>query len=329
MSEDDEVPIDLPSFDERTTRAAVRRAILRTALTAAAGILALLVVAGLASGLWSARSDERLRFVMGRAYQSANPGYLVTFASGPRSRLDFGTDLKGAAQALEPGGFSNVATAITVQQNFYGRVTKQTILPPTHIDELFCCVGRSDKDRAAELLKTLPEGVAFSALVELKTPLDETTFTTFRHRLGICGRNIADALGRFQDSVARETKEISGCGSARENSQTAVLAAMVLSPTPQDRANRLETDVDGAHRLTWPDFSLIEFNRWASALRKSDEPNIRKLLLPKVDEIKRRAREGKVYGFIVTGLRPERLRALLNALELGDITIADVALAIA
>lgn len=327
MTDDDDVTIDLPSFDERATRSAMRRAVLRTALTAAIGLLALLMVAASASGLWSARGQKRLRFIMGRAYQAANPGYLVEFAPGPRSRLDFGTDLRGGAQALEPGGFAYVSTAVTVRQSFYGRVTEQTILPTTHIDELFCCVRRSDKDTAPKLLQTLPTGIEFSALVELKTPLEERTFTMFRHRLGICGRNISDALAYFREAETRQAQEINGCGSSRQNAQTAVLAAMVLSPTSRERA-KVQESVDGSHRITWPDYSLVEFDRWASALRGSDEPNIRKLLLPGVDEIKRTAREGKIYGFVVTGLRPEPLRALLKAPELADITFADVALAI-
>jgi len=329
MSQDEEqMAIDLPPFDEGATRRAVRRAVVRTAITAIGGLLVLLIVASIGSDLWSARTKDRLRFIMGRAYQAANPGYLINFSSGPRSRWDFGTDLNGNAQALEPSGFSNASTNITLRQSFYGRITQQTILTPTHIDELFCCVGRSDKLQAPRLLRELPAAVEFSALVELKTPLDETTFTAFRHRIGICGRDDIDTFANIQEAEARHIRETNACGGNSE-SQTAELAAMILSPTQQVRlAENPGKSLDGAHRLTWPDFSLVEFDRWATALRASDEANMRKLLLPGVEEIKRRARDGKIYGFIVTGLRPDRLSALLKAPEFGDVTIADVALSI-
>lgn len=330
MDNDNTLNLDLPSFDQGATRAAVRRAIIRTAFTATVALLALMLVLTLASAGWSVRTSERARFILGRAYQSANPGYLINFSSGPRSRLDFGTDVRGGAQALEPGGFSNVATPITVRLTFYGRISEYTVLPITEIDALFCCIGRSDKSRAATLLKSLPAGVELSARVELKEPLDEAAFSSFRHKLGICGTNTS--LENVADPFAAERRyaaEANACESAREGAETAVLRSLVLSPTPQDRSHKLETDADGAHRITWPDFSLVEFNRWASALRRADEPNIRRMLLPTVDEIKRRAREAKIYAFVVTGLRPERLQALLKAPEFGDITIADVALAIA
>src|SRR5688572_30000878 len=138
MSMNEELPnIDLPAFDERSTRWAVRRAILRTAATAVVGVLVVLAVLGVASTAWSARGKDRMLFIMGRAYQAANPGYLVNFYGPGHSRLDFGTEMEGSAQALEPGGFSSSGLTVTVSQRFYGHIAGHTGLTKTHIDELF------------------------------------------------------------------------------------------------------------------------------------------------------------------------------------------------
>jgi hypothetical protein len=339
MNDDDGLPpaddavFDLPVFDEKTTRRTVRRATRRTAFLAALTILvAVLAVRG-ASLAWNRRSADRFELVMARAYEIANPGYLV-FVHNSDARFDFGSELVGTAQAWQPDGFSTSGTQFHIRRNVFGRVTTTTFLPPTRLDNPLHDL-RNNRDPSA--VEDLPRATVMRALIELKAPMDETAFTRFRRGLRVCALNRQDSsdFGSLtheefqarQSALARyESDEAKICGSNPSSGRTGVLVSMMVSPSPHYSHFVEKSSGDGSHRITWPWPTLDRFKDWATQLRASDEPNLKALLLPDVDEFKRRAADGKIYGFIVTRLRPEVLQQLLARPEVGEIYIGEVGL---
>ena len=73
-------PLDVPRFDERAARLAVWRGIVRTALVAAAWLLAGLVLLQLVTALWQRGGDrdDRFELVVGQGLAVANPDYSVS-----------------------------------------------------------------------------------------------------------------------------------------------------------------------------------------------------------------------------------------------------------
>lgn len=323
----EEPSFEMPAFDERAMRRAARRALRRTAFRVVIMLLAAVFVLRWTSYAWDARSSSRFKLVMGHAFEVANPGYRIGLHSGSDARFDFSADLIGSAQAWEPQGISSVDATFIIRRDLRGRISRMTNLPETPLSEVFCCDRRDLKQTGGvSLIGDLPRASVLSAAVELKQPMDEATFTAFRRRLSVCAPSRNDPLApddHFEVEARFEMEEENTCGVQTE--RTAQLVSMLVSPTSHYRAF-VERLPSGPGRLSWPWPTLEQFNAWARVLRDSDGPNLKQLSLPRVAEIKKRAADGKIYGFVATRLRPERLRALLEEPLIGEIYVAEVGL---
>ena len=70
--------------------------------------------------------------------------------------------------------------------------------------------------------------------------------------------------------------------------------------------------------LVWPNSSLSQFQRWASALRSGDDRNLGALFLPKSNVFQRIAAHPKVSGFVLNQVPTSSNHGALSVATLLD-----------
>jgi hypothetical protein len=317
VTERSEHGFELPEFNERAARRAVRRGILRTAFSAVLLAFLALIVLGVASHFWQRHGDreERFQAVAGLGFLVANPGW----EGDPSGCCN--SDLTSLELFLDiwPQGASPTGerTRAWLRLNLLGRVEQDSIpvLPETPADEALSR-GSPDKEATRELLAELPEPVRAMAIVELAEPMGASEFA---------------ALLRAHDVPSGEPE--------LHNSPPVFLQ----DPYPPVNDDAAVTDQGYVVKLAWPNpwiassasgtedrrvplaDPLTQFTAWAGMLRDGDNGNLERLNLPPADYIKGLAGNPQVHGFLLKRATVDRLQGLLDDPRIRSVNVADVA----
>jgi hypothetical protein len=302
---------ELPEFDERAARRAIRRGIIRTAFSALLLAFVALICLEIVSHFWQTRGDreERFQAVAGLGFLVANPGW-----QGEPSGC-CNSDLTSIELALDiwPQGASPTGerTRAWLRLNLLGRVEIDSIpvLPDTAVDEALSR-GSASKEATRELLSQLPEPVRALAIVELAEPMDAPEFAEFLQAHGVPSGEpelnnsppvFLEAPYGFDPGLGHVTR--------------------LSWPNPQ-----IARDATGIEEARLPQADpLTQFQSWADMLRDDDDGNLERLSLPPADYIKRLAEDPSVHGFLLERATIERLERLLDDPKVRSVNVADVA----
>ncbi|MFI6320461.1 hypothetical protein ACIBG8_23205 [Nonomuraea sp. NPDC050556] len=275
----------IPDFDPKKTRRAVRRGVLRTALTSA---LALAVVAVMLIGglrLLQTRGDreERMEKVLGTALQIAKPAYHLDIEPccdvGPLSM-----SLRVSAQPIRAIGAFNVGGGSTyeVRQNFFGRVEELpwAQLGNTDLTTMLANVGGTlqRRENIRKVLARLPQDMNALAVVELAQPMADQAFRDFLVQAGTGAERVAYEVRTGSVPITWDFLE--------------------------------ETALSG-------------FRAWVGELQDHDEPNLRRFDLD-LARLRKAAKDGLAYAF-VTDENVADLRKLIEDPRVRTVRLADLA----
>lgn len=304
---------DLPTFDERAAQRAIRRGVIRTALSAIALLILGYYVLWGAASVWQSHGDRKERFpiVAGLGFLVANPGY-NGYPSGccneDVTSIELFLDVAPrAASQLTP------TTRAWLRLNILGRLVIDSIprLPGAPVDLGLRGQNRPDKAHTRTVLGDLPRRMVATAIIEETKPATASAFKRLLRR----------------DGVAPQP----GPGFA--------FPPVVLEPLydPLRLAGRVSDEP-----LVWPDTqtvgglgwggrhlpradSVTQFKRWAAMLRQGDDRNLGRLGLPSSQQIKSVASRAKIHGFILEKASLKTLRLLLADPAVRSVKIVDVA----
>lgn len=304
---------DLPTFDERAAQRAIRRGVIRTAVSA----LGILIVGyyALYAGAYVLQShgDRKQRFpiVAGLGFLVAHPGY-KGYPSGccneDLTSIELFLDVAPrTASQLTP------TTRAWLRLNILGRLVIDSIptLPVTPVDFGLKGQVRPDKAQTRTVLGDLPRGMVATAIIEETKP---TTASAFKRLLR-------------RDGVARQP----GVGFT--------YPPVILEPLYD--FSRLAGQLS-YEPFVWPDTEtaglpgwggkhlpradpVTQFKRWATMLRQSDDRNLGRLGLPSSQQIKTVASQAEIHGFILEKASLKTLRLLLADPAVRSVKIVDVA----
>ena len=277
-------------FDERATRRAVRRGVVRTAFTAVVWVALTLTGLSIVSSIWQTRGDREEHFanVVRHGFVAARPGFE---GAGPASCCNAGL------RSLEAGLSVDPKTAGPLEQSLFlwfeldlrGRLGHEVFsdLPPTGVD-----AAHESLEPPAGALDELPNGVVATAVVELARPLDVASF----HRLLARG-----GIGRF------DTRNV------------AVYLQQRQPSSPRTFGGWYD------ERVSWPNPAIAGFQAWVKTLRASDDEVLDRLGLPPVGELRRIAETPRIHGFVLDQATPARLRAFEADSAVESVAVGDVA----
>lgn len=263
---------DLAAFDSRSTRRAIRRGLVRTALYA----VLLLLVGWLVLALVSAHVAEvggprsHFVYVMDGAVQLANLDYAISnlgsATSGLTANLTYTATLQPRAVGLGPA-----PTTVQTHRNVLGHLDLRFRRPPQTPLYQTLVSPPPNKDATRAVLANLPGALTATVVVRFAKPLDSVGFTRFAQAHGL-----ALVAMPIPHHVPSEP------------------TALIVSPPT--RAG------DQTQVLVWPNSSLLQFRAWASALRSRDDQNLRALSLPKSSVFQRLAARPKVYSLVLNSV---------------------------
>ncbi|MDX6413004.1 MAG: hypothetical protein QOH23_414 [Gaiellaceae bacterium] len=281
-------------FDERATRRAVRRGVIRTAFVAVVWVVAASIFLTIASGLWQSRGDRRDHFaeVAGYGFFAAHPGFRWT---GRGSCCN--TDLRWSELllTLDPKVASPIAqtSELKLRLDLRGRLRDppyQVSLPKTGLDAVS---SSPDKASLRKRLDALPASVVATAIVELRRPLDVST--------------VYELLARHQI-----TYPDSGGVAVYLQSMNATI---VRGPSG--------TFAD--ERVSWPNPAVAGFQSWVKHLHGSDNNVLDGVGLPSVSVLRHIAERPKIYGFVLDHAPPRRLIQFLADPRVSMVRVGDAA----
>jgi len=276
-------------FDERETRRAVRRGVIRTAFVAVVWVVAVSLLLTIVSGLWQTRGDRRDHFaeVAGYGFFAAHPGFRWTGRGACCN-----TDLRWSELllTLDPKVASPLAqtSKLKLRLDLRGRLRDppyQVSLPKTGLD---AASFSPDKASLRQTLDSLPASVVATAIVELRRPLDVSSAYELlaRHHIG----GVAVYLQSMDATITGST-----------------------SGTFADE------------RVSWPNPAVAGFQSWVKRLRESDNQVLDGVGLPSVSVLRRIAERPKIYGFVLDQAPPRRLLQFLADPRVSMVRVGDVA----
>jgi hypothetical protein len=299
-----EESFELPSFDERAARRAIRRGVVRTAVTGVllvfAGWLILTIVSFYVQRIGD--REERFQSVYGLGFLVAHPdwrGEPSGCCNTDLTSIELALDVQ--PQTPEP---LSPTTKAWLRLNILGRLVIDSIpiLPETPIEHAISG-GRPGKDETRALLDDLPEPMRASAVVETMTPLGADEVTELLQRTGSWPGSFPPVYLESLYSPPREFPP-----------------SKLGWPNPSIASS--EAWGDSHLELADP---LTQFKAWAAMLNDGDDRNLDRLGLPPAEEIKKLAVDPKVHGFILPKASLEELRALLDDPAVRSVNVADVA----
>jgi hypothetical protein len=284
-------------FDERATRRAVRRGVIRTAFAAVVWVVAASILLTIASWVWQARDGRRDHFgeVAGYGFFAAHPGFRW---SGPGSCCNVDLRSLELLLTLDPKVASSLSQSseLKLRLDLRGRLKDppyQTRLPKTGID----VASSSPPARLRKALASLPSSVVATAIVELRRPLDVSAVYAL----------LADHGITYPDSER---------------------VSIYLQPRDVQITGNL-TDSFADERVSWPNPAVAGFQAWVKRLHRSDNPVLDGLGLPPVDVLRRIAEQPKIYGFVLDQASPSQLLRFLVEPDVSTIRVGDIAYNIA
>lgn len=192
-----EPDLEIPEFDLKRTRGAVRRGILRTAVVTLGALLVLVLLATVGSHAIQTRGDreERMLSVLGTAIQLANPGYRFHTIGPCCETTPFTLSFEVTAMPLRADGGFSAPPAVAgrtdrVVQDFFGRVRAFPLGYYTETSLTYALydlgTGNPAKDTARKVLQRLPDDLNALAVVEFAAPLTPEQLTAFAKRYDGC-----------------------------------------------------------------------------------------------------------------------------------------------
>ena len=179
---------------------------------------------------------------------------------------------------------------VRITMNAFGQVDTGLAWPLKAPYDTALEAGPPEPKATAALLDRLPPGMVAVAIIELREPMDESAFTTWRHR--------------YEQPIVD-------------------LASILMSPP---YANGRPSPVQpGNGPIGWPDPDLGAFRRWAAEVRPSDATHFVELGLPDPDAVRRAGEEGRVYGVVVEDVTIDQLRSFTRDPAVQSVNFADVA----
>jgi hypothetical protein len=281
-------------FDERATRRAVRRGVIRTAFVAVVWVVAVSILLNIASGLWQTRGDRRDHFaeVAGYGFFAAHPGFRWT---GRGSCCN--TDLRWSELllTLDPKVASPLqqTSELKLRLDLRGRLRDppyQTSLPKTGLD---AASFSPDKPSLRKTLDSLPASVVATAIVELRRPLDVSALYELLARHHVTYPDSGGVAVYLQSRNATITGSTSG------------------------------TFAD--ERVSWPDPAIAGFQSWVKRLHESDNQVLDGVGLPSLSVLRRIAERPKIYGLVLDHASPGRLLQFLADPRVSMVRVGDVA----
>ncbi|MFI7104742.1 hypothetical protein ACIBK9_00380 [Nonomuraea sp. NPDC050227] len=294
---------DLPDFDPKRTRRAVRRGLFRT-VTIVLAVLALLAVAATeGSSLVQTRGDRerRMQAVLGTAFKIYNPAYTVTIGSCCQT-TPVSMSFEVAARPIAPtGDWPAGSESYAISQDFFGRVGRLPLGSTAHtrLSQTLFDMGTTlaTKDDVRAVLARLPADLSSLAVVEFEQPLGEAEMKSVVKQYGTCAERIV--YERRPGSLPVTW------GFDYWND------AMDLGKG----GDRTEDMCGG---------NLPQFRDWVALLRDYDNANLRSFDLS-LARLRKSAEAGLAYGYVDQLSSVRELRELLKDPRVRTIRLAGVA----
>ncbi|GII04856.1 hypothetical protein [Planobispora takensis] len=296
---------EIPDFDPKRTRRAVRTGVMRTASTVLAALLVMCLLATAGSAWIQRRGDreQRMSDVLGTALQVANPGYRIRLGETSVTPLSLSLEV-GISPLRASGGFAaGTAFADTrdeITQDFFGRVRQPPLGHGTDTSLTYALynigTGNDPKDRMRKVLARLPETMRALAVVEFAKPMTSAELVAFARQYEEC-----------PETVVYEKRPRA----------TPITWEMTRTPGPVDLP-------EGGMCSDAPPQTLKGLRGWVEMLRDYDERNLRQFGLD-LARLRKAAAEGEAYAY-VNELSPiGRLRKIIEDPRVATVRVADVA----
>ncbi|MFI6900133.1 hypothetical protein ACIBKY_02670 [Nonomuraea sp. NPDC050394] len=283
--------LDLPDFDPKATRKAVRRGLVKTASLVLAGLLALtlvLVVAPILVQKSGGRVD-RIHDVYGTAFKMYNPSYRIELGECCDTTPWSASLPLTASQLRAYGGFYGKAEVpYKITTNLFGGLEHLPLgnEANTAVATALSRVGHKspiDKDEARRILAELPKGMRVLALVEFNRPATAEQLVAFGKAYDGCPEKIVYE--------------------ARPGSVPITFGSGLWDRTP------VRPESGWCHEN--PSGILAEFRSWDKILQDSDAADLRAFDLT-LERVRKAAKDGLAYAYLDQGVPVDRLRKLLE-----------------
>ncbi|MEU7987446.1 hypothetical protein AB0B56_21510 [Streptosporangium canum] len=306
MTEPDFEPdgFELPDFDLKRTRRAVRRGVVRTALVTLSALLVVALTATVGSAWIQKRGDRerRMRDVLGTAMQVANPEYRIAFGETGASPLSLSLEARispvRAVGGFSAGSFTSKRDQIT--QDFFGRVHTPPLghgnTTPLTYALINVRTGNQPKADMRKVLARLPQDMNALAVVEFTEPMTSAQLVSFARQYHGC-----------PESVVYEERPRS----------TPITWETTMRPS------RMDLPKSGMCSDSPPE-TLEGFRGWVGMLREHDEPNLRRFGLD-LARLRKAAGEGRAYAYVDSLATISSLRELIEDPRVATVRVADIA----
>lgn len=312
MPEAPELP-DLPAFDNRAMRRAVRRGVVRTAFVGALWLVLASVVLSIGghAALVGLSREDHLERVVAVGWQVAHPEYIVMLAP-PRTGYVHVTE----AIAAQPLGAQPVPgfSKLSFTESLFGGVSRSDPDPTTVASSIlqnlgaYGILGGGVRASERKMLEQLPKPVRVAAVIEFVKPLSYADYKAFASRNGAT-MDLQDApllLG----AVGDPTKRLDG-----SHVLTGVCAwAPIYSAETHHAAPSDEDPIGG-------------FRSWVHSLHDSDRDALLQVGVD-LSFLRASAQAGLVHGVIVTAASADQLLKYLNDPAVATVHPYDVAFAV-
>ncbi|GAA4969971.1 hypothetical protein HD597_008855 [Nonomuraea thailandensis] len=288
---------EMPDFDPKLTRKAVRRGLVRTTTNVLAVLLALALVATIGSSLVQQRGDRERRMtdVLGTAFKLYNPAYSVA-VSDCCETTPLSMSFQVTASPLRPvgGSWPAAGETYTISQDFFGRVGRLPLgsTAGTRLSVSLFNVGGAlaPKEEVRKVLARLPDGLNALSVVEFAAPLKDAELKAFLEQNKTCADKVV--YERRTSSLPITWGEITWDGGEFS---------------------------EGKHGCG---VGLDNFRTWVGLLREHDDANLRSFDLT-LDRLRKAARDGLAYAYVDELSSVERLRELIEDPRVRTIRLAD------
>ncbi|MFC4115481.1 hypothetical protein [Nonomuraea zeae] len=289
---------EMPDFDPRLTRKAVRRGLFRTSSSVLAVLLVLALVATYGSMLAQTRGDreQRMTDVLGTAFKLYNPAYrVVTGTCCETTPWSMSFEVSAAPLRAFGGFWPSGGETYTISQTLFGRVahlplgsTANTRLS-LQLYDLGGTLARKENVRKA--LARLPGDLRALAAVEFAAPLKGAELKSFLDQREVCAESVV--YERRTGSLPITWGEITW-----------------------DRG----TFAEGKEGCG---VGLGNFRSWVSMLRDHDEPNLHRFDLS-LSRLRKAAADGLAYAYVDQSTSIAELRKVIEDPRVRTVRLADV-----
>ncbi|MEO3886269.1 hypothetical protein [Nonomuraea sp. B5E05] len=297
---------EMPDFDPKATRNAVRRGVFRTAAIVLTALVLLAAALTWGSALVQTRGDreQRMAAVLGTAFKMYSPAYAVS-VSACCETTPVSMSLEVQAAPLRPVGdfWPAGGAAYTISQNLFGRVGRLPLgsTANTRLSTALYDVGTTlaPKEEVRKVLDRLPGDLRALAVVEFATPLPESDMKAFLKTHGTCAERVAYERRPGALSINWGFGYWSG---ARTNLG--------------EKGGDMTEEACGG--------GLRDFRAWVGLLREHDDANLRAFDLS-LDRLREAADGGLAHAYVDQVGSIEKLREVIRDPRVRTVRLADVA----